>query len=65
MAVVSSLHESARASANLGGTVLSDRYRVTESLRSSAMSHVYVAEDLVKHKRVAIKVLRDELCDER
>src|SRR6188768_4300658 len=40
---------------------LADRYRVERELGAGGMAIVYLAEDLKHHRRVAIKVLREEL----
>jgi serine/threonine-protein kinase len=43
------------------GDVVADRYRLVESLGSGAMGEVFVAENLVIGRRVAIKVVRPQL----
>ena len=40
---------------------LADRYRVERELGQGGMATVYLAEDLKHHRRVAIKVLRQEI----
>jgi serine/threonine-protein kinase len=42
-------------------TALADRYRVERELGAGGMATVYLAEDLKHRRRVAIKVLRQEL----
>src|SRR5271167_2224584 len=43
------------------GRVLGDRYRLVSALGTGASSHVYVADDVSLHRRVAIKVLHPSL----
>ncbi|MCE7894776.1 MAG: serine/threonine protein kinase, partial [Sorangiineae bacterium PRO1] len=45
------------------GSVLAERYRLDELLGEGAMGRVYAAEHVLMRKRVAVKVLRPELCD--
>src|SRR6478672_13057477 len=40
---------------------LSDRYRVERELGAGGMATVYLAEDLKHHRKVAIKVLREDI----
>ena len=42
-------------------TILNDRYRLLESIGDGGMGRVYAAEHITLGKRVAIKVLREEL----
>ena len=41
---------------------LADRYRLECPLGEGGMALVYVAEDVRHHRKVALKVLRPELC---
>ncbi len=43
------------------GRVLGDRYRLVSPLGTGASAHVYLAEDVSLHRRVAIKVLHPAL----
>ena len=43
------------------GRVLGDRYRLSRPLGTGASAHVYVAEDVVLRRRVAVKVLHPGL----
>ena len=43
------------------GRVLGDRYRLITALGTGASAHVYLAEDVSLHRRVAIKVLHPAL----
>jgi len=45
---------------NLINTVLDSRYRITGIIGIGGMAVVYEAEDLVAHRRVAIKMLKDD-----
>ncbi|MFO0666053.1 MAG: serine/threonine-protein kinase [Polyangiaceae bacterium] len=45
------------------GCVLSDRYRVERCLGEGAMGAVFLAEHVMMHKRVAVKVLHAEMGD--
>jgi serine/threonine protein kinase/tetratricopeptide (TPR) repeat protein len=47
--------------ARLAGA-LADRYRIERPLGEGGMALVFVAEDLRHHRKVAVKVLRPELC---
>ena len=40
---------------------LADRYRIERELGAGGMATVYLAEDLKHHRKVAIKVLREDL----
>jgi serine/threonine-protein kinase len=42
-------------------TALSDRYRIERELGAGGMAHVFLAEDLKHDRRVAIKLLREDL----
>ena len=42
-------------------TLLSDNYRVERELGAGGMATVYLAEDLKHSRKVAIKVLREEI----
>jgi serine/threonine protein kinase len=39
-------------------TALGDRYAIQEELGAGGMATVYLAEDLMLHRKVAVKVLR-------
>jgi serine/threonine-protein kinase len=41
---------------------LQDRYRIERELGAGGMATVYLAEDLKHDRKVAIKVLKPELC---
>jgi eukaryotic-like serine/threonine-protein kinase len=43
------------------GRVLGDRYRLVTALGTGASAHVYLADDVTLHRRVAIKVLHPAL----
>jgi len=45
---------------NLINTVLDGRYRITGLISAGGMAVVYGAEDLAAHKKVAIKMLKDD-----
>ena len=42
------------------GTIIGHKYRVSDLIGTGGMAHVYRAVNLVSHKTVAIKVLKDE-----
>lgn len=42
-------------------TALSDRYRIERELGQGGMATVFLAEDLKHHRKVAIKVLKEDL----
>jgi len=42
-------------------TALADRYRIERRLGEGGMATVYLAEDLKRDRKVALKVLRPEL----
>ncbi len=46
------------------GRVLGDRYRLLNALGTGASAHVYLAEDVSLHRRVAIKVLHPALASD-
>ena len=43
-------------------TALAGRYRIDRELGAGGMATVYLAEDVKHHRKVALKVLRPELC---
>ena len=43
------------------GRLLGNRYRLIAALGTGASAHVYLAEDLVLQRRVAVKVLQPAL----
>ncbi|MDP9179373.1 MAG: protein kinase [Gemmatimonadota bacterium] len=43
------------------GTALSDRYRIERELGQGGMATVYLAEDIRHHRKVAVKVLKEDL----
>lgn len=48
---------------NYIGQRLDDRYEITEQIGTGGMSDVYKAEDLVDHRTVAVKILKDEFSE--
>lgn len=50
---------------SLVGKVVSERYRIERHIRSSNMSHVYEGHDLILQRRVAVKILHEEIVNER
>src|SRR5512145_2913631 len=44
-------------------SALTDRYRLVRELGQGGMATVYLAEDLRHHRKVAIKVIRQELAE--
>ncbi len=49
---------------NLPGTTLEGRYHVLEMIGEGGMGHVFLAEHVTLKRRVAIKVLREELASQ-
>lgn len=43
------------------GYLLGDRYRIVDSLGEGGMANVYLAEDIILHRKVAVKMLREDL----
>jgi tRNA A-37 threonylcarbamoyl transferase component Bud32 len=50
---------------DLVGTVLNDRFRVVKMIGDGGMGSVYLAEHVTLRKKVALKVLKHELCREQ
>ncbi len=50
---------------DLVGTVLNDRFRVLKMIGDGGMGSVYLAEHVTLRKKVALKVLKQELCREQ
>jgi len=50
---------------DLVGTVLADRYRVVKVIGDGGMGSVYLGEHVTIRKKVALKVLKHELCREQ
>ncbi len=50
---------------DLVGTVLNDRFRVLKMIGDGGMGSVYLAEHVTLRKKVALKVLKHELCREQ
>lgn len=46
---------------NKGETIIADRYRILKALGEGGMADVYLAEDTILNRQVAIKILRGEL----
>ena len=40
------------------GYLLGDRYRIVDILGEGGMANVYLAEDIILHRKVAVKMLR-------
>ena len=49
---------------NLPGTTLEGRYHVLEMIGEGGMGHVFLAEHVTLKRKVAIKVLREELASQ-
>lgn len=43
------------------GYLLGDRYRIVDILGEGGMANVYLAEDIILHRKVAVKMLREDL----
>jgi len=50
---------------DLVGTILNDRFRVIKIIGDGGMGSVYLAEHVTLRKKVALKVLKHELCREQ
>jgi tRNA A-37 threonylcarbamoyl transferase component Bud32 len=50
---------------DLVGTILNDRFRVVKMIGDGGMGSVYLAEHVTLRKKVALKVLKHELCREQ
>lgn len=46
------------------GTMINERYRIVKMIGDGGMANVYLANDLILNREVAIKVLRHELSDD-
>lgn len=46
------------------GTVLKDRYRILEKIGSGGMADVYLAEDVLLNRKVAVKVMHENLASD-
>ena len=46
------------------GTIIGDRYEIKKSLGEGGMANVYLANDILLNREVAIKMLRGELSNE-
>lgn len=46
------------------GTVLKDRYRILEKIGSGGMADVYLADDLLLNRKVAVKVMHENLASD-
>ena len=46
------------------GTIIGDRYEIIKSLGEGGMANVYLANDILLNREVAIKMLRGELSNE-
>ena len=49
---------------NYIGHVLDDRYQIKSVVGSGGMSRVFLADDLVTRRELAIKMLREELASD-
>src|SRR5690625_6272305 len=48
----------------LAGHLLSDRYRIKKTIGGGGMANVYLAEDIILNREVAIKALRLEYAND-
>ncbi len=46
------------------GHILDERYRIIKTIGGGGMANVYLAEDLILHRKVAIKMLRIEFAND-
>ena len=47
------------------GKIFADRYKIIKLIGSGGMAEVYLAEDIMLNKSIAIKILRKELINNR
>ena len=46
------------------GDMINDRYQIIRSIGEGGMANVYLAEDTILNRRVAVKILRGDLASD-